>query len=141
MLAANQYTFRHNEVCKYLHWQILKDQGLKITESWQKHVPVDTVIHNGIEIMWDKTIITDKKVNYNRPDITIHDTRTKKCVFIDVSIPVCQNVIKKEAEKITKYRDLEFEVQKCWNLRKTKTIPIVIGALGTASIGVSDYLR
>ena len=104
-------------------------------------MPIDTVIHNGIEIMWDRKITTDKNVNYNRPDITIHDTKTKKCLFVDVSIPVCNNVIKKEAEKITKYRDLEIEVQKCWNLRKVRTIPIVIGALGTVSTGIQEYLK
>ena len=141
MLAANQYTFRHNQVGKYVHWCILKDRGIPTTDSWQTHVPKDTVTHNGVEIMWDKTILTDKKVNYNRPDITIHDTKAKECTFIDVSVPVCDNVIRKEAEKITKYRDLEIEIQKCWNLRRTKTVPIVIGALGTVSTGILEYLK
>merc|ERR1712177_87590 len=105
------------------------------------HVPKDVIIHNGIEVMWDKTITTDKNVNYNRPDITIHDTKKKECIFIDVSIPVCNNVIKKEAEKIAKYRDLEIEVQKCWNLSKVRTVPIVIGALGTVSTQILENLK
>ena len=46
-----------------------------------------------------------------------------------------------EAEKITKYRDLEIEIQKGWNLKKIKTIPIVIGALGTVCKGINDYLK
>ena len=141
MLAANQYTYRHNQVAKYIHWWILKDLGVKVTESWTEHEPKDNVLHNGISILWDKSIITDKKVKCNRPDITIHDTKKRECIFVDVSVPVCINVLRKEAEKITKYRDLEIEVQKCWNLRKTKTIPIVIGALGTVCKGITEYLK
>ena len=60
---------------------------------------------------------------------------------MDVTIPVCTNVIKKEAEKITKYRDLEIETQKCWNLKKIRTIPIVIGALGTVCKNISKRIE
>jgi len=41
-------------------------------------------------------------------------------------------VIKKEAEKILKYKDLTVEIQLMWNV-KTKAIPVTIGATGTIS--------
>ena len=62
-------------------------------------------------------------------------------MIIDVAVPVCLNVVKKEAEKITKYRDLEIEIQKCWNLKKVRTIPVVIGALGAVCNGITEYLK
>ena len=120
MLAANQYTYRHNQVGKYIHWWILKHLGVKVTESWTTHVPQDTTIHGDVTIMWDKAIPTDKKVKCNRPDITIHDRKKRECYLVDVTIPVCTNILKKEAEKIIKYRDLEIEIQKCWNLKKLR---------------------
>ena len=141
MLAQTQYLHRHNQVGKYVHWCILKNIGMKVNDCWLKHVPEEVVQHNSTIVMWDKAILTGKKVGCNRPDITVHDTKERECTFIDVSIPVCNNVIKKEAEKITKYRDLEIEVQKCWNLRKVRTIPIVIGALGTVSKGLKEYMK
>jgi hypothetical protein len=41
-------------------------------------------------------------------------------------------VIKKEAEKILKYKNLTIEIQRMWSV-KTGVIPVVIGATGTIS--------
>ena len=41
-------------------------------------------------------------------------------------------MIKKEAEKILKYKDFTIEIQRTWNV-KTKVIPVIIGATGAIS--------
>ena len=38
-------------------------------------------------------------------------------MLIDVAIPGDRNVIKKEAEKILKYKDLTIEIQRMWNAK------------------------
>jgi len=53
-------------------------------------------------------------------------------IIIDVAIPGDRNVIKKEAEKILKYKELTTEIQRMWNV-KTRVIPVIIGATGTIS--------
>ena len=53
-------------------------------------------------------------------------------MLIDVAMSGDRNVIKKEAEKILKYKDLTVEIQRMWNV-KTKVIPVIIGATGTVS--------
>jgi len=50
-----------------------------------------------------------------------------------------QNVIKKEAEKILKYKDLTIEIQCMWNI-KTKVIPVIIGPTGTISVSFRKYV-
>jgi hypothetical protein len=41
-------------------------------------------------------------------------------------------VIKEEAEKIIKYKDLSIKMQRMWNV-KTKVIPVITRAAGTIS--------
>ena len=53
-------------------------------------------------------------------------------MLIDVVISGDRNVIKKEAEKILKYKDLTIEIQRMWKV-KTRVIPVIIGATGTIS--------
>jgi hypothetical protein len=50
-----------------------------------------------------------------------------------------RNVIKKEAEKILKYKDLIIEIQRMWNV-KTKVTPVIIEGTGTISKSFRKYL-
>ena len=60
-------------------------------------------------------------------------------MLIDVTIPGDRNVIKKEAEKILKYKYLIIEIQRMW-IVKTKVIPVITGATGTISKSIRKYL-
>jgi len=62
----------------------------------------------------------------------IRDNEKGTCMLIDVAISGDRNVIKKEAEKLIKHKDLTIEIQRMWNV-KTKVIPVIIGAAGTIS--------
>jgi hypothetical protein len=48
-------------------------------------------------------------------------------------------VIKVEAEKILKYKNLTIEIQRMWNV-KTKVTPVIIGATGTISKSFKKYV-
>jgi len=60
-------------------------------------------------------------------------------MLIDVAISGDRNVIKKEAAKILKYKDLTIEIQCMWNI-KTKVIPVIIGATRTISKSFRKHL-
>jgi len=60
-------------------------------------------------------------------------------MLIDVAIPGDRNVIKKEAGKILKYKDLTIQIQHMWNV-KTKVMPVIIWATGTISKSVRKYM-
>jgi len=60
-------------------------------------------------------------------------------MLIDVAISGDRNVIKKEYEKIPKYKELTTEIERMWNV-KTKVIPVIIGATGTVSKSFRKYV-
>ena len=60
-------------------------------------------------------------------------------MLIDVAISGDRNVIKKEAEKIIKYKDLTIEIRRMWNV-KTDVIPVITGATGTISQSLRKYM-
>jgi len=60
-------------------------------------------------------------------------------MFIYVAISGDRNVIKEEAEKILKYKDLTAEIQRMCNV-KTKVIPVIIWATGTISKSFRKYV-
>ena len=77
--------------------------------------------------------------NSNKPYIIIRDNEKETGMLIDVAISGDTDVIKKEAEKILKYKDLTIETQRTCNV-KTKVIPVIIGATGTISKSFRKYV-
>ena len=124
----------------YVHWNICNDLGIKTSDKWYEHQP-DTVINTDTHtVIWDMAVHTDRHIGANRPDIIIKDKVNSTCKLIDMTVPCDRNVSIKEMEKKSKYKDLEFEIQRMWKM-KTEVIPIVIGALGTIRKGMEDNIR
>ena len=62
--------------------------------------------------------------------------KKKECTLVNISIPSDTNIVSKTSEKICKYRDLQIEISRCWNMN-TRVVPIVVGALGTVGKDLS----
>ena len=82
---------------------------------------------------------TDREIKANRPDIIIKNRKEKTCYLIDMTVPSERNVSVKEVEKLSKYKDLEIEITRMWEM-KTITIPVVIGALGLMKKDQDRYI-
>jgi hypothetical protein len=72
-------------------------------------------------------------------DIIIRDNEKGIRMLIDVAISGDRNVIKKEAEKILKYKDLTIEMQRMWNV-KTRVITVITGATVAISKSFRKYV-
>ena len=68
---------------------------------------VETNQGGKITILWNQQVQTDRTIPNNKPDIIIRGNEKETCMLIDVAISGDRNVIKKEAEKILKYKDLK----------------------------------
>jgi hypothetical protein len=53
-------------------------------------------------LYWDRSGITDKTVNVNRPDIVQIDREIKTAFAMDIAVPLNHYIPKTEAQKITK---------------------------------------
>ena len=95
--------------------------------------------HQKATILWDLPVHTDREIKANRPDIILKCKDEKSCLLIDIAIPTDKNISTKVTEKLSKYKDLEIEIERMWGM-KTKTIPVVIGALGVIKKGSKKYL-
>jgi hypothetical protein len=82
---------------------------------------------------------TDRTIPNNKPDIIIRDNENRTCMLIDFAISGDRNVIKKENEKILKYKDIAIETQRMWNV-KARAIPVIIGANATISKSSRKYV-
>ena len=56
-------------------------------------------------------------------------------MLIDIAVPSESNTSAKFTEKLSKYKDLEIEVNRMWDM-KTETIPVVVGTLGLIKNGL-----
>ena len=76
-------------------------------KHWHEHVPKSVETSQGckVAILWNQQMQTDRTNPNNKLDI-IHDNEKGTCMLIDVAISGDRNVIKMEAEKILKYKDL-----------------------------------
>jgi len=72
--------------------------------GWCSHDDDDDDDDNNNKVQNDRTIPN------NKPDIIICDNEKGTCMLINLAISGDRNVIKKEAEKILKYKDLTIEI-------------------------------
>ena len=138
-LAKREYFTRHNNICKYVHYKILKHYHIEVGENWFKHNPPEVVTSTKVEIIYDQIILTTRPVGANRPDILIKDLGNKKAYIIDISCPVDTNMGKKETEKLAKYGSLSVEAERMWGL-KAEVIPVIVGGLGAVTRNLGNNL-
>ena len=65
---------------------------------------------------------------------------TSKCLIIDVTCPVDNNLILKRNEKLNNYSELRLEITIMWD-KETLIVPITTGALGLIPNDLECYLE
>ena len=140
VLSKREYFTRHNNLCQYVHYEVMKHYGFACGSNWYVHKPKDVVLSKNVEIAYDQTMTTDGPVGANRPDILIRDMASKMTYIVDISCPCDVNVRMKENEKITKYGALRKELTKMWG-GKCVIIPVVVGGLGAVSNDAEKHLK
>jgi hypothetical protein len=138
VLARTEYLQRHDKIATYIHWLLCQHYNIDSADRWYEHKPKTVTENELATLLWDMPVHTDRQLAANKPDIIVKDHRLRTCTLIDVAVPSDRNTSIKTSEKLCKYEDLEIEVQRMWGM-STKTIPIVMGALGIVPKTFTHY--
>ena len=125
-----------------LHFNICKEIGVKLdNKQWYNRIPKSVKKSDEVKVttLWNQHVRTDRTIPNNKLDI-IHDNKKGTSMSVDVAICGDRYVIKKEAEKILKYKYLIIEIQGMWNVT-AKVLLVIIGVTGTISQSLSQYLN
>ncbi|CAH2235352.1 jg5921 [Pararge aegeria aegeria] len=96
-----------------------------------------SVLENSALFYWDRTIITDRYITTNRPDIVLVDQPVRRAIIVDTTIPQ----VKAEKEKVSKYLDLAQEITAMWGVESNVIVPIVVSVTGFLAKSFDQYLK
>jgi hypothetical protein len=97
--------------------------------------------NDNFKLYWNRSIITDKTIPFNRPDITLTNKKTKDTFLIDIAIPKTHSLAKTVTEKQKKYQKLPYEICVMWKQDVVQVVPIVISATGIIPKSLSRSLK
>ena len=66
---------------------------------------------------------------------------SKQCWTLDIACPADNKVYDKEGMKKDKYDRLALELKQLWSMKKVTVITIIVGALGTVSKDLENYIE
>ena len=137
-LAKTENIHYHNKAAAHMHWKICKEFGIEVKERWYEHEPKTVTKNENVTILRDMPIHTDKTIAANRPDIVLKNKKDKTCRLLDMTILLdTNNTSVKTSEKLTKYKDLEIEVERMWELIQSRCL--CVGALCTIKEDMENY--
>lgn len=142
VLAPKQYLDRHNRVAKIIHQTLGLKYGLIDNEKpYYEYDPELVLESENSRLYWNRSIITDRHIPNNIPDIVLTLKEEKSTYMIDVAIPLGPNINKTYSEKISKYLPLADEIKIMWRMNKVKIIPVILGATGEIPVTLHKSLR
>ena len=118
LLQKEYKQVRHDSIAKMLHWKLREKWGFSKADKWYIHKPEKALQSENCKILWNFPIQTDNTLEHNRPDITVIDKKSEKCLLIDPACSFDTRNEKKEEEKCTNYNKLKHEIAKIWKMRK-----------------------
>lgn len=125
-LLHGDYIRRHNEVVKIVHYHVAKSFGVKVTKSLKGYVPEQVVVTDTVKIKADMPILTENRVECNKPDILVHDIRRNEFTIIEVGVTSKKWLNKTETTKGRKYEHLAADLRSMHPGATTRMVPIVL---------------
>ena len=107
---------------------------------YYKYTPANVLENENFKLYWNRSILTDKTIPFNRSDITFMNKKTKNTFLIDIAVPNTQNLAKIITDKQNKYQELATEICAMWKQNAAQVILIVISSTGVIPKSLSQSL-
>jgi len=107
---------------------------------YYKYTPTNVLENENVKLYWNRSILTDKTVPFNRPDITFMDKKTKNTFLIAIAVPNTHNLAKTITDKQNTYQELANEICAMWKQKAAQVMPIVISSTGVIPKSLSQSL-
>jgi ribosomal protein L37E len=87
-LARTEYLKSHDGLAKIIHQKLAEVAELIEEKSpYYKYTPANVLESDNFKLYWNISILTDKTIPFNRPDITFINEKTKNTFLIDIAVP------------------------------------------------------
>jgi len=94
-LAPTEYLKRNDGLAKIIHHKVAEAAELIEDKSpCYKYTPASVMDNENFKLYWNRSIVTDKTIPFNQPDITFMNKKTKNTIFTDTAAPNTHNLAK-----------------------------------------------
>jgi hypothetical protein len=139
-LAPTDYVNRHDGVAEVIQQKPVEAAELIEDKSpYYKYTPATLLENDNFKLYWNRSIITDKTVPSNRPDITLMNKKTKNTFLIDTAVPNTHKLAKTITDKQNKYQKLANEMCAMWKQNAAQVMLIVISSAGVIPKSKGTY--
>jgi len=137
-LAPTEYVKRYDGLAKIIHQKLAEAAELIDDKSpYYKYTPASVLENENFKLYWNHSILTEKTIIFNQPDITFMNQKTKNTFLIDIAAPNTHNLAK---TIINNYQELANEICAIWKQKAAQVISIVISFAGAIPKSLSQSL-
>jgi len=121
LLAHTEYVKRHDGLAKIIHQKMAEAAELIDNESpYYKYTPANVLENENFNLYWNRSVLKDKTIPFNRPDITFVNKKTKNDFLMDIAVRNTQNLAKTTTDKQNKYENWRMKYVPCGSKRQHK---------------------
>jgi hypothetical protein len=140
-LAPTEFLKRHDRLAKIIHQKLAEAAELIDDKSpYYKYTPANVLENEYFKLYWNRSVLMDKTIPFNRPDITFMNKKTKNTFLIDVAVPNAHNLAKPITDKQNRYQELANDICAMWKQKAAQVIPIAISSTGAIPKSLSRSL-
>jgi len=87
---------------------------------YYKYTPANVLQNENFKLYWNRSILTDKTIPFNRPDRTFMNKKTKDAFLVDIAVPNTHNLAKTITDKQNSTKDWRMKYVLCGSERQHK---------------------